>query len=62
MTDMIHHIFGITRPLSPSVLPAARAALRRLLIPFVRQDIAAMAPGTRTGAYPADSSPGGFRS
>lgn len=60
MTDMIHHILDSPVPVAVFVSPAgARGASAGFFI-LLSADIAAMAPGTRTGASTPILLPGGF--
>jgi membrane-bound serine protease (ClpP class) len=60
MTDMIHHILDSPVPVAVFVAPAgARGASAGFFI-LLSADIAAMAPGTRTGASTPILLPGGF--
>jgi len=60
MTDMIHHILESPVPVAVFVSPAgARGASAGFFI-LLSADIAAMAPGTRTGASTPILLPGGF--
>ena len=60
MTDMIHHILDSPIPVAVFVSPAgARGASAGFFI-LLSADIAAMAPGTRTGASTPILLPGGF--
>ena len=60
MTDMIHHILESAVPVAVFVSPAgARGASAGFFI-LLSADIAAMAPGTRTGASTPILLPGGF--
>jgi len=60
MTDMIHHILDSPVPVAVFVSPAgARGASAGFFI-LLCADIAAMAPGTRTGASTPILLPGGF--
>jgi membrane-bound serine protease (ClpP class) len=60
MTDMIHHILDSSVPVAVFVSPAgARGASAGFFI-LLSADIAAMAPGTRTGASTPILLPGGF--
>jgi membrane-bound serine protease (ClpP class) len=60
MTDMIHHILDSPVPVAVFVSPAgARGASAGFFI-LLSADVAAMAPGTRTGASTPILLPGGF--
>jgi membrane-bound serine protease (ClpP class) len=60
MTDMIHHILDSPIPVAVFVSPAgARGASAGFFI-LLSADVAAMAPGTRTGASTPILLPGGF--
>ena len=60
MTDMIHHILESPVPVAVFVSPAgARGASAGFFI-LLSADVAAMAPGTRTGASTPILLPGGF--
>jgi membrane-bound serine protease (ClpP class) len=60
MTDMIHHILESPVPVAVFISPAgARGASAGFFI-LLSADIAAMAPGTRTGASTPILLPGGF--
>ena len=60
MTDMIHHILDSPVPVAVFVAPAgARGASAGFFI-LLSADVAAMAPGTRTGASTPILLPGGF--
>lgn len=60
MTDMIHHILASPVPVAVYVAPeGARGASAGFFI-LLSADIAAMAPGTRTGASTPILLPGGF--